>query len=385
MIRIGLSRSTMSMVGSRSLLSRNATLAFKPQFITPTTITKSMALSSIRFNSTNSTTTTPTISNTLPSFEEVNSSTGEIIDKITTTLHSTELGYLDSIGMAQGWGPTATIEKLLEITHVYTGLPWWGTIVCLTIGIRLILFPLYMKSSVNMSKMQKVKPQLDQIMNDVKNAETSNERYLALQERKQIMKSEGIKTYLSAAPLIQLPFAYGFFQALRKMANHPVEGFENEGYAWFQNLADVDPYLGLQGISAALIIMVIRFGGETGMNQQMAKPMKTMLTLLPIASIFITKNFSAAVVLYFMINSIFSLIQASLFKSSYFRKILKMPPMIKNTNNTKANQSMGDFVGDFIEKNKQTAITKARQTDKKLLNTKRKQLNSHGFIKRHDK
>ena len=60
------------------------------------------------------------------------------------------------------------------------------------------------------------------------------------------------------------------FQALRKMANHNVEGFSDQGYAWFQNLIEVDPYLGLQAISAAAIIAVVRVGGETGQHAMAA-------------------------------------------------------------------------------------------------------------------
>ena len=107
------------------------------------------------------------------------------------------------------------------------------------------------------------------------------------------------------------------------MANHNVEGFSDQGYAWFQNLIEVDPYLGLQAISAAAIIAVVRVGGETWSTCHGSRYEKVM-TVVPIASIFITKGFASAIILYFAVNDIF-LIQSSLFKSSWFRKIAGIP------------------------------------------------------------
>ncbi|KAK6198024.1 cytochrome oxidase biogenesis protein [Scheffersomyces amazonensis] len=381
MQRIGIAR--LSNIGSKAMINikpmssnRMIINGYKP------VIMSNMIMgNSVRFNSTTTNATSEIakeISTTLPTFDEVVTTT-------TTTLHSDQIGYLDSIGLAQGWGPTSLVETMLEYCHVYTGLPWWGTIIVCSLGVRFALFPFYMKSSSNMSRMQKAKPELDAIMEEVRTAENANERMIAMQQRKKVMKKYGVSTLAGIAPIMQLPFAYGFFQALRKMANHPVEGFSDQGALWFQNLAEVDPYLGLQGLSAVLILMVIRMGGETGANQQMSKPIKTMLNILPFASIFITKNFSTAVVLYFAVNSAFSFIQAILFKSGFFRRFAKMPPLVKPSAETlaKSNQSIGDYFGDMLEKNKQSAIQRARQADKKLEQTKRKRQDNHGFIKRH--
>ncbi|RCK65467.1 Mitochondrial inner membrane protein OXA1 [Candida viswanathii] len=135
--------------------------------------------------------------------------------------------------------------------------------------------------------MSKIKPQMDAIMQEIKRIQAS----------------------------------------LEKMANANVEGFSDQGYSWFQNLIEADPYLGLHAISAAAIIAIVRIGGETG-QATMAKGMKNAMTILPIASIFITKNFAAAIMVYFAVNSILSLIQSTLFRSNWFRKLAGMPPKL---------------------------------------------------------
>ena len=86
------------------------------------------------------------------------------------------------------------------------------------------------------------------------------------------------------------------------------------------------------------------------------------MTVVPIASIFITKGFASAIILYFAVNSIFSLIQSSLFKSSWFRKIAGMPPKLSlaemQANNPKANQSIKDMVSKFVDDSKENLLNK---------------------------
>ncbi|CAI5760283.1 unnamed protein product [Candida verbasci] len=331
---------------------------------------------------TSSTSNTNEISDRLTSFVE----NSDLNNTITTNLHSNQLGYLDSIGLAQGWGPTSIIEKLLELTHVYSDLPWWTSIIVLTLGIRVLLFPLYVKSSSNATRMSKVKPQLDLLMKEIKNGDVQDQMR-GMEKRRKIMKQNNISTLATLAPMVQLPLAYGFFQALRKMSNYPVEGFTNQGYAWFQDLTAVDPYLGLQTIAALSIIAVVRIGGETGQHA-FAKSMKTVMTIVPLVSILITKNFSAAIVLYFAVNSIFSLFQSFILKNNFCRKLLKMPPKLTQqqleNSNQNANQSLKETFNSFIETNREKAIEKTKQANKKLeVKHQRKLTNQNTYIKRH--
>lgn len=160
MLRLGL---------TRSFRATSASLKTVRVGIPSNIATRSpLIYSSIRFNS--STTTSGTeIQDKLTSFDDT--TTSAILENVTN-LHSDQLGYLQSIGLAQGWGPTSLIERLLEVTHVYTGLPWWGTIVVATIAVRLVLFPLYVRASSNATKMSKIKPQIDELLQQIKTGDT---------------------------------------------------------------------------------------------------------------------------------------------------------------------------------------------------------------------
>lgn len=319
---------------------------------------------------------TPEIQHKLTSFENV--------DNGTEALTSDQLGYLDSIGMANGYGPTALIERLLELTHVYTGLPWWVTIVVATVGVRAVLFPLYVKASINGAKMAKAKPELDQAMNAMKEAENPLEQYKAAQGRKAVVKKYDLHMTHQLFPVIQLPIAYGFFQGLRKMANHPVEGFSGQGYAWFNDLTSVDPYCGLQMITAGLVILMVRSGGETG-AAAMNPMMKKVLTFVPILSIFITKELSAAVVLYFAANSAFAIVQTLLLRSRHFRKLAKMPAILPRSNTgQKQPTTVSEWWNEMTKDMNKSTEKKMKESNSKLgAIQKRKSDINNGFIKKH--
>ncbi|CAN3357782.1 mitochondrial inner membrane protein Oxa1p [Diutina catenulata] len=305
-----------------------------------------------------------------------------------TDLTADQLGYLDSIGLAQGWGPTAMVEKWLEVVHVYTGLPWWATIVVATLGVRMAMFPLYSKASANAAKMIPVKPELDMVMAEMKQASSPQEQYKAMNRRKQILKEHDIHMSHQMLPVLQLPVAYGFFQALRKMGNANVDGFETQGIAWFQDLTQVDPYLGLQLGTAAIVMLMIKMGGETG-GSTMSAPIKKLMMVLPLASIFITKSFSAGVVLYFAVNSAFSMVQTTLLRSNGFRKMMKLPLMTKPPvleGAPKQPETISEWYQNFVKKSKDSAVKSARETNTKMEALQKKRDGSTGgFIKRHKK
>ncbi|KAL7663247.1 Membrane insertase YidC/Oxa/ALB C-terminal domain-containing protein [[Candida] zeylanoides] len=300
-------------------------------------------------------------------------------------LTSDQPGYLHSIGLADGWGPTAIVERVLEITHVYTGLPWWATIVVATVGVRAAMVPLYVKASANAAKMSHVKPQLDQALADLQSASNQQEQLEAAAARKKIMKEHDIKMSHQFFPMLQLPIAYGFFQGLRKMANHPVEGFTTQGLSWFTNLSAVDPYCGLQVLTAAVVVGMVRSGGETG-AQQMNPLMRKLMLWLPIVSIFITKEFSAAVVLYFAANSVFSFFQTLVLRSHWFRRVMKMPAVAPpSPDQPKGPATVSEWWTQFNEKTNQKVEKKMKTTNARVeaMAKRKAAATPDNFIKKH--
>lgn len=338
-----------------------------------------IGVQSIRWNS-NASQPVSEIKTQLTNFEDPASS---IVDA-STELHSDQIGYLSSVGLGDGWGPTSLLSNLLEHVHVYTGLPWWLTIVVSTVAVRSLMFPLYIKSSANMAKMSRVKPKLDAIMQVVKVGD-SQEKVKALAERKAIFKEYGIKTSHGFFPLMQIPIAYGFFQATRNMANIPVEGFTTQGALWFENLATVDPYLGLQILTACVVTGMMRLGGETG-AQVMNPLMKKLLTYLPFLSIFITYNMNAAVLVYFSANALFSILQSIILRNKTFRSWAKIPqiqPPIPVPGAKPPPATIGEWWTQWNLQVKEEAEKKKLNYHKVDKAEKRFRNHNSNFIKRH--
>lgn len=338
-----------------------------------------MAPLGVRFNSTG----VEEIKTRLTDFSS--ETAGALETATTTSLHSDQIGYLQSVGLGTGWGPTSMIENILELTHVYTGLPWWATIVASTVLIRTLMVPIYIKSSANMAKMSKVKPQLDVLMDEIRNGD-NEDKMMAMRKRNKLFKEHGIKTSHSFLPILQVPIAYGFFQATRKMAEYPVEGFSTQGAYWFEDLTQVDPYLGLQIFTALVVTGMMRMGGETG-AQAMNPMLKKVMTWLPFASILITQSMSSAVVLYFAANAVFSFIQTTVLKNKHFRKFAKLPPIeapVQVPGAKAPPATLSEWWNDFNDKMKNQTHNKMSKTNKQLeaMERRRGAVND-GFIKRH--
>lgn len=312
------------------------------------------------------------IQDKLPSFE---SSSGVP----ETTLTSDQWGYLDSIGMAQGWGVTSWMETLLENVHILTGLPWWGTIVTTALLIRAVLFPLYVKAAVNNARLSAIQPEMSKIMDRLKK-EPENTAQIQ-RERALLFQKNDVSVFKSLYAMAQLPFAYGIFQGLRKMAAHPVEGFATQGTLWFQDLTQVDPYLGLQGMSALLVVGLIRLGGDSGTN--MNQMVKKYFYVFPAMAFVFTMNCSAAVALYITVGTFFSVLQGQLFKSQAFKKYYNLPKPPKQ-DLLKQPANLSEWFQQMAEKQRDSTRAKMEQANKKYEAQSRHRLHGKdGFIKRH--
>ncbi|AET40280.1 membrane insertase OXA1 Ecym_5540 [Eremothecium cymbalariae DBVPG len=298
-----------------------------------------LSFGNIRHNSSitaeSSTTTSDVVSSTssvseiqtqLPSFDSIELEQG--IQAVGDA--SNQIGYLSSIGMANSWfWPTDIIQNILEHVHVYCGLPWWGTICVTTVMIRVLMFPLYVKYSDLFGRTSRVKPELDKVNKELMQYADVAEAQKITMKRRKLLNENGIKNRYLAVPILQLPIAISFFAGIRQMANYPVDGFSTQGIAWFKDLTQADPYLGLQTLTAALFISLARSGGESG-AQQFSPQMKKLFTFLPLLTIPATMNLSSGVVVYLTMNGICSVVQTLLLKNSYIRGKLNIAEIVKH-------------------------------------------------------
>jgi YidC/Oxa1 family membrane protein insertase len=178
-------------------------------------------------------------------------------DIVETTL---KIGDFKAMGLSN-FTPVGFIEELFEILHVTTGLPWWGTITLATIIIRIGLFPLLLKSQINIARLTKVQPKSEKLMEQIRKARSEGDQQTLMAksiELKQLYSDNDINMFSSLTlPLVQTPIFISFFFALRKMAELPVPGFEQGGILWFKDLSVPDPQMILPFVGSGTFILIL--------------------------------------------------------------------------------------------------------------------------------
>ncbi|KAL4913109.1 60Kd inner membrane protein-domain-containing protein [Aspergillus aurantiobrunneus] len=276
----------------------------------------SIALPAARFNSTSSTPnqTTPETQQTTE-LDIANLDISDIPERI---------GYLKSLGLDFGWGPSSMVEYLMEHIHIWSGLPWLGSIVATGIVIRFAMLPLFCRSADASARISNSKHILTPLRNNMLSAMQSNNQVEGQKWRAEIAKVNaqlGIKSSRVFIPMfLQVPFGYGCFRVIRGMSELPVPGLAMEKFAWVNDLTVPDPYFLLPVITSAFLFLSLKRGGEFGtMDQSQEKMRKFMMFGLPTFQFLFLVFFPAAVQMYFLSTGLFGLTQAYLLSSNTFR------------------------------------------------------------------
>ncbi|KAL3423324.1 Mitochondrial inner membrane protein OXA1 [Phlyctema vagabunda] len=240
------------------------------------------------------------------------------------------LGYLKSMGLDYGWGPTAFVEWTLEHVHVLAGTPWWASIILTAVLVRAALLKPYMDATDNASKLATIqhitKPISEKMQAASKAGDTT--KTMALRRELQIVhKRAGIKMWKSLVPMSQAFIGFGTFKLMRAMGNLPVPGWETGGMLWFQNLTLPDPTYVLPVVTAGMLHILLKKGGETGVNLLSPSAQKLMMYGIPGVTLAFTSFLPAGLQLSFFVTGLLSYIQASVFRNPKVRAALGMTPL----------------------------------------------------------
>ncbi|KAH7318262.1 60Kd inner membrane protein-domain-containing protein [Stachybotrys elegans] len=225
----------------------------------------------------------------------------KLINEPDVTSMPETLGYLHNLGLDYGWGPTSTMQWLLEHVHVMTGLDWSMSIIVSALIMRTILLYPTVKASVVQAKMAKLKadPRSQEATrittNAWRNPATSQEemmrgRYL----NKMLMKEYGVSNWALLWSFLPIPFSIGFFRILNGMASIPVPGLEQTSFLWIDSIASADPYYILPALSSILMGISMRANMKYTPPQQRAM-MGKMAVAFGVLGFGVTVWLSAAV------------------------------------------------------------------------------------------
>uniref|UniRef100_A0AAF5RX91 60Kd inner membrane protein n=1 Tax=Wuchereria bancrofti TaxID=6293 RepID=A0AAF5RX91_WUCBA len=231
------------------------------------------------------------------------------------------------------WSPASWFRLALEYMHFNIDLPWWLTVICATISLRLMMIFVPIASHRLMARVQLYKKEIDDFKEIVESAQRSGnflQTMEAQKELKDFLKTKDIKLYRQFI-FMSLNGAIFMTQfiAVKKMADVAFPGMSTGGLYWFKDLTVPDPYYLLPLVSAITVAAVFKIGAETGgTNQGVSPQIQKMLTRIgPIIVFACSTKVSSVIALYWCTSNMISVMFSGIFKIPSVRAFLKIPQL----------------------------------------------------------
>lgn len=200
------------------------------------------------------------------------------------------------------FGPISVLF-LKALWWIYGWVGNYGlAIILLTVGIRIVLFPLMHTSTVSMRKMQKIQPVVKEIQARYKKKKSDpTARAKMNQEVMELYKQEGVNPMAGCLPmLVQLPILW----ALYKLFLHAIELRHAPFILWITDLSAKDPYYVTPILMTATMWLQQRLAPQAGDPQQ-----QKLMRMMPLIFGIMFLQFPSGLVLYWLTNNVLTIIQ----------------------------------------------------------------------------
>ena len=195
------------------------------------------------------------------------------------------------------------VQQVLTILYSFTesmGMPSYGlAIVIMTIIVKLLLYPLTKKQIESTKSMMEIQPKMKAIQEKYKNDKERLNMELA-----NLYKNEGVNPLAGCLPLIvQMPIMIGIFYGIRDF-----HYAGSSGFLWMESISVPDPTYILPVLSAVTtFIQSKQTMPDTGNAQN-----KIMLYFMPLFIGYISLEFPACLVIYWVVMNIMQIAQQAM-------------------------------------------------------------------------
>jgi len=193
------------------------------------------------------------------------------------------------------WILAEPIFKAMKMIYSVIG-NWGWTIILLTLGIKLLLYPLSAASLKSMAKMRNLQPQMLRLKELY-----GDDRQKMSQETMSLYKKEKVNPAGGCFPmLLQMPVFISLYWVLMES----VEIRHAPWIFWIQDLSAKDPYFVLPIIMGASMLFMQK------LQPAPTDPMQAkIMQIMPIAFTFLFMGFPSGLVLYWTVNNLLSMAQ----------------------------------------------------------------------------
>ena len=164
----------------------------------------------------------------------------------------------------------------------------------------MIFYPLTVKQVKSMRAMQELQPQLKKLQDKYK-----GDPKRLQQEMGQLYKTAGVNPVAGCLPLLaQMPFLMAMFYALQS-----IDYGGDPTFLWIANLSQPDPMYILPILSAVSTFVLQKQSTAASGSAQAQMQMKVMSVVMPLFIGYISLNFAAGLVIYWIVNNIMQILQ----------------------------------------------------------------------------
>ena len=179
------------------------------------------------------------------------------------------------------------------------------TIIVFTIIVKLCIYPLYIKQTKSMAKMQDVQPKMQALQRKYANdKETLNIKMAELYKEEKVNPMGGCLPML-----IQMPIIMGLFVLLRQptmyISDDSMIFAFHESFLWIEDLSQPDPWILpiIAGVGTFVSFTMNQMLNEST-NNQVAGMMKMMQFIFPIMILWMARAFPSGLALYWAVSQV---------------------------------------------------------------------------------
>jgi YidC/Oxa1 family membrane protein insertase len=210
------------------------------------------------------------------------------------------------------------------------GLGMGSSLILMSFAMRSVFSPFILLSQINATKNLLLAPEMERYRDELTQAYKAGNQAKVGQLNaymKDLKHKHNMKNIYGAIPLTQLPFVIYFFWTLQEMSYNVdiYPGMTTDGFLWFKDLSEADPYFILPVLFASATFTTIH---KSPNSAQAAGPMGQYfkyMKYLVFLGIPVTSTFPAAIVLNWTMMSVFQLGINSLVYTRTGRKLIGIP------------------------------------------------------------
>lgn len=198
------------------------------------------------------------------------------------------------------------IIKVAELVGDNFGI----SIIIVTILVRILILPLMIKQIRSSKAMQAIQPELQELQKKYSSKDQKTQQKLQ-QETMELFQRHKVNPLAGCLPIfIQMPILIGFYHAISRTYE-----IKNHTFLWTE-LGTPDPLFILPVVAAVLTFIQtkVTMKGQANTNEMMKTQMAIMQWMMPAMILFLGATFPAALSLYWVVGTLFSIIQTLVIK-----------------------------------------------------------------------